>query len=86
MLVTNNKAAVDKLAGAIKPQIKITGKIMGKNALLKSLMYSCLVASDLAKNKIRAISAKSDVWKVLSIQGMVIHLLASFISVPKNMV
>ena len=30
ILVTKSSAAVDKLAGAIKPQINITGKMMGK--------------------------------------------------------
>jgi hypothetical protein len=40
--VKKRSSALDKSAGAIRPQTMIMGKIIGINALLKSLIISCL--------------------------------------------
>jgi hypothetical protein len=74
--------AVDKSAGAIRKHIKITGNIKGKNALLKSLIFDCFDEMVLARNKIKASLAKSEVWTVKPKTGILSHLRASLISTP----
>ena len=59
--VEKSKIAVDKSAGAIRKQIKRTGSIKGRNALLKFLIFDCFEEIVLAKNKIKASLAKSEV-------------------------
>jgi hypothetical protein len=61
MQVEKSNKAVDKSAGAIRKQIKSTGKIKGTKALLKSLITACFEEIVLAKNKISANLAKSEV-------------------------
>jgi hypothetical protein len=59
--VEKSKIAVDKSAGAIRKQIKSTGNNKGIKALLKSFILACFEEIVLAKNKINASLAKSDV-------------------------
>ena len=86
MQVVKSTNAVDKFATAISPQTISIGVKMGRNAVLKSLICSCLEAVSLATYIISANFAKSEDWKVIPINGMVIHLLAELISVPKRSV
>jgi hypothetical protein len=62
------------------------GIISGRKALLKSLITSCFIEIDLAIYMINPMAAISDVWKLNPMPGIDIHLLASLISGPKNMV
>ena len=84
--VVNRTAAVLKLAGNINKVIARTGAIIGKKALLKSLMISCFRDRERATKSINASFAKSLVWKVILMTGSVIQRLASLICEPKTRV
>jgi len=60
MAVAKTIREVDRLAGRIKTQIRIIGKIKGLNASLKLLIPDCLKESIRAKYIIRANFAKSE--------------------------
>src|SRR5690606_34695714 len=81
-LVPNSIKAVDRLAHAISTKTKHTVPIMGINDFFKSLISCALRDSMRAKNVMRANLAKSDVWKVWLITGMVTQRLASFTLLP----
>jgi len=83
MQVVKSTAAVLKLAGKINNVMANTGAIIGKNALLKSLIISCFLERDLATKRIKASFAKSLVWKVRLMTGSVIQRLASLMCDPK---
>src|SRR5258708_1202191 len=81
--VVNKTAAVLKFAGRINKVINNTGAIIGKKALLKSLIFSCFFESEREINNIKASLAKSLVWNVRLMTGSVIQRLASLICDPK---
>ena len=59
--VAKSMADVEKFAGKIKPQIAKIGHTICKNPPLNSLIFSCLRVNDLARNRMSASLAKSDV-------------------------
>ena len=73
-----------RLLGATMAQTSVTGRNKGIHAAFISLMTSCFVAKVLARYIKSASLAISDVWNVLLIRGIIIHLLALFISYPNN--
>ncbi|MNL41541.1 hypothetical protein D3C87_1639540 [compost metagenome] len=61
ILTPKSISAVDKLAQAINTNTTHTEPIIGINAFLTSLMFSCFLVSILARKVISAILAKSEV-------------------------
>ena len=59
--VAKSMADVEKFAGKIKPHIANIGHTIWRNPPLNSLIFSCLRVNDLAKNRMSASLAKSDV-------------------------
>ena len=60
---------VEKLAGRITRKPSSTGIMIGRNAVLKSLIFSCLRESIRATNMISASFARSEVWNEVLIPG-----------------
>src|SRR5690242_3489752 len=86
MQVKNSSNAVERFAGRINPQTRITGATIGTKADLKSLIFSCFFESIRATNIINASLAKSEVWNVVLIPGKDNQRLAWFRFVPKTKV